>query len=123
MLLKRLAAMLSILPALAFAHTDSLKPMIAVLTIPFQNVTLNPNQTIQANYTFGSEPIIFCYENNLQSVGRVTWPYKGHFYSSTLSITLITNGHYQGEYADASGRITILNNLTTPLIVSCEFAM
>ena len=94
---------------------------VTVYNIPFQNVVLNPNVTIQGRYSFGTFPIIFCYENNLQSIGVFTWPYQGKTYTSTLSTPLVTNSNFQGAFADPSGTVTIRNNQSTALLVSCVF--
>lgn len=106
--------------SLAYSLVLAIAPTYA-LVVPFEGITLNPNRTIQADYAFGPHPIIFCYENNQQSVGIVTWPYKGKIYSSTLSVSLKTNVNYQGQFADTRGTISITNNLKVPLIVNCDF--
>lgn len=98
------------------------KQTTARINVPFANITLNPNDIILGTYTFGQNPVIFCFENNLQSIGAVTWTYQGKRFSSTLSVTLVTNTNFQGFLADASGTITVRNNQPIPLIVSCLFA-
>jgi hypothetical protein len=90
-------------------------------SVPFQNIILNPGQTINSSFAFGANPIIFCYENNQQSIGVVTWPYKGRIYSSTLSVSLVTNGQYQGNFADPSGNISVTNNQNYQLVVNCVY--
>jgi len=98
-----------------------LSKTVLALAVPFGNIQLNPNQTIQATYAFGSDPIIFCYENNLQSVGIVHWPFNAVQQTSTLSVSLKTNANFEGFFADPTGTITITNNQTIPLIVNCVF--
>lgn len=92
-----------------------------VYNIPFQNVILNPNATIQGNYTFGNYPIIFCYENNLRSVGIFKWTYQKQTYTSTLSVPIVTNKNFGEWLADSSGKITIQNNQSFALLISCVY--
>ncbi len=89
--------------------------------VPFENIFLNPNGVITASYAFGPHQIIFCYENNLQEVGVVTWPYQGKMYSSTLELFLKTQSNIQGSFADAKGVLTVTNNTPNLLIVSCLY--
>ena len=91
-------------------------------SVPFDNISLTPGSTIEASYNFGQFPIIFCYENNLQTVGIVIWPFQGSLFTSTLPITFVTNTEFQGDLADPTGTIAIFNNQTTTLLVSCDFA-
>lgn len=107
--------------AYTFIVTCTISPAFAIYNVPFENINLNPNQSLQATYTFGERPIIFCYENNQQTVGIMSWTYKGVAKTSTLSTPLITNGNYEGFYANASGLITITNNQSYALIVSCLY--
>ena len=90
-------------------------------SVPFQNVLLTPNQTLQANFAFGATPIIFCYENSLQTLGIIIWPYQGNPNASQLPITLVTSGQYQGSLSDPSGVITITNNQNFTLVVNCVY--
>lgn len=90
--------------------------------VPFQNLNLGPNCSVQANYSFGANSIIFCYSNSLQSTGTVAWTYKRRPASGTLPINLVTNSNFEGSLADPSGMLTILNNLPTTSIISCQFA-
>ena len=116
--LKYTLLVLAIVSSLTLAHAT---PTALSLSVPFQNIILNPNNIIQASYVFGPNAIIFCYENNLQSIGSVTWPYHGKSFSSTLSVPLTTNANYQGLFADPTGIITIINNQSTTLVVNCVF--
>lgn len=89
--------------------------------VPFANIFLPPNGVITASYAFGPHQIIFCYENNLQSVGVVSWPYQGNMYTSTLSLFLKTQTNIQGSFADSNGVLTVTNNTPNLLIVSCLY--
>src|SRR5438034_361886 len=84
-----------------------------ITAVPFLNIILPPGGNIQASY---------CFENNLQSVGLVQWPYKGTINSAALSLSLVTSGVYQGQFADPSGTISVTNNTTASLVVNCQFA-
>lgn len=117
---KHVIFLIALLSSLTLVHAV---PIATFLSVPFSNVNLNPNDTIQGSYSFGINPLIFCYENNLQSVGIVTWPYKGALSSSALSVSLKTSASYEGQFADSNGTITVTNNQSTPLIVSCQFAL
>ena len=90
-------------------------------TVPFSNILLNPNQSISASYNFGQHKQIICYENSLSTVGLVTWPYQGVWYSTNLTAQLKTQSNISGNYADASGTLTVLNNQGFSLVVSCLF--
>jgi hypothetical protein len=92
-----------------------------ISTVPFANILLNPNDMIQASYTFDGHPIIFCYEDNQETTGSIQWPLEGLVQSSTLPITLITDGQYSGEFADPTGTITITNTASLPVVVSCPY--
>lgn len=96
---------------------------ITYVSTPFQNVILNPNYTIVSNYSFGIEPIIFCFTNSLQTVGNINWTYKGQNYSAPMPLYLKTNGNYEGAFADSNGTLTVTNNTTTPIVVSCMLAL
>lgn len=90
-------------------------------TVPFQNVIMNPNCTVSATYSFGNHAIIFCYTNFVQNAGQIFWPYQGTTQTGSLAIFLKTNPNFEGQFADPNGQITVLNNQTTPLVVSCQF--
>jgi hypothetical protein len=92
------------------------------LTVPFTNFFLNPNGVIQANFSFGPFSTIFCYENNLQTIGIITWPFQGQRFTSTLPIFLKTQASAQGSFSDPNGTLTITNNQTFTLVVSCNLA-
>ena len=96
---------------------------ITNVATPFQNVYLNPNNTIVSNYSFGIEPIIFCFTNSLQTLGNVNWTYKGQNYSAPMPLYLKTNGNYEGAFADSSGTLTVTNNTSSPMVVSCMLAL
>lgn len=101
-------------------HAET-KKTLQILTVPFQNFLLGVNGTIEATFDFGPHPFIFCFENNLQTVGIVTWPFKGVINRSTLPITLVTNGNFDGQFSDPTGTITVTNNTAITLVVSCIF--
>lgn len=102
-------------------YTISLQANTTIFTVPFQNINLGPNASLIANYSFGSNAEIFCFENNLQPVGIVRWPYQGQIFSSTLNLLLTTSTLFTGSLADPNGTITVTNNTTNTLIVSCLF--
>ncbi len=109
--------------AIFFAFSNANFASTTNVSTPFQNVLLNPNNTIVSNYSFGIEPIIFCFTNSLQTVGNVTWTYKGQNYSAAMPLYLKTNGNYQGAYADSNGTLTITNNTGSQIVVSCMLAL
>lgn len=94
-------------------------------SVPFENVIVGVNGTINANYSFGPNAIIFCYSDQSQNVtgtANITWPYKGKTQSGTLPITLVTNTNFQGQLADNSGSIHIQNTLPESSNINCVFA-
>jgi hypothetical protein len=93
-----------------------------VVSFPFENITLHPNETLQSNYAFGNFSLMFCFENTLQDVGVITWPLRGKRLSSHLPVFLKTKEIFDGNFADANGVITIHNNQNINLIVSCLLA-
>lgn len=94
-----------------------------LLTVPFLNLRLDPGATLAASYSFGRYPIIFCYENTASFVGVMTWPYQGRLESTFLPVQLKLNKNFQGNFADPSGTISITNNVSRALIVSCQYAL
>lgn len=87
---------------------------------PFQNINLNPNDTLVSDYSFGPYSLIFCFENTTaQNVGIFTWPFHGVQQSSTLPVYLKTSAIFEGNFADPNGRITLTNNQSFTMIVSC----
>lgn len=94
-------------------------PLIA--TVPFESVILNPGNGVQASYAFNNHPIIFCFDNNFKTIGYIAWPFNGLLRSSTLPISLKTQDVFEGEFADISGMITIVNTTTTQIVVSCQY--
>lgn len=91
------------------------------LTVPFQNIFLNPNQSLASQYIIGAHKLIFCFENNQQTTGIITWPFQGVLYVSSLPIFLKTDPNIEGQFADNQGQITITNNQNRLLIVSCLY--
>ncbi|MBA3660389.1 MAG: hypothetical protein H0W64_01545 [Gammaproteobacteria bacterium] len=89
--------------------------------VPFQNFTLNPKATIQAAYTIGQHGLIFCFLNNTMTGGIITWPYQGARGLSSLPIYLKTQPRFEGSFADNSGIITITNNQSKAMVISCLF--
>ena len=111
-----------------FAHASVTCPpvpsCVPVQTVPFQNLVLPPNCTVHANYSFGQNSIIFCYENSLQNVGGISWTYKGVCTAQqVIPIFLKTQSNIQGSFADANGSLSIQNNLSVPMTLSCQFAL
>lgn len=92
------------------------------LSVPFSNIVLGANKSISASYSFGQYPMIFCFTNNMSSVSTLVWPFRGRMYSGQMPVTLITNGNYQGQFADANGTVTVQNNQSSPMVVSCNYA-
>jgi hypothetical protein len=101
---------------LAYANTQ-----IPVITVPFENFSLLPNAIVKANYSFGDHPMIFCFDNTLQTQGRIQWPYHGQIKSSSLPIFLKDNSNFDGQFADLNGVIKITNTTSATLIVNCQF--
>lgn len=93
-----------------------------IASVPFQNITLAPNQNMLATYSFGGYSVIFCYTNITSNAGSIAWTYQGRAKSTVLPAYLITNIIYSGELADANGTIQITNNQSVNLFVSCQFA-
>lgn len=89
--------------------------------VPFQTIFIAPTQTIFINFFFDQHKIIFCFENNSQTVGLITWPYLGVTQASTLPIFLKQDSNFQGSFADAAGLITITNTTPNTFAVSCLF--
>lgn len=104
-----------------FLITQNLFARTITTSIPFQNIEQAPNTVIFANYNFESHAMIFCYENNQQSIGQVIWTYQGIPQFSTLSILLKVDGQFEGEFADPIGTITVNNNTTSSFITNCVF--
>ena len=99
----------------------------AILTsVPFQNIILNAKETLIANYNFkqplGDFSVLFCYSNDMQNIDTINWPLNGIRFENFMPITLITNGLFEGQFADKIGTIRITNTLTIPSIVNCVFA-
>ena len=93
----------------------------SIQVVPFQNVVVNPNCTLISAYSFGTYQEIFCYVSTAQSSCSMTWPYHGQRFSSALPLVLSIDPQFQGFFADPSGVITVLNNQTTPVFISCLF--
>ncbi|MHB1948085.1 MAG: hypothetical protein ACYCQI_08235 [Gammaproteobacteria bacterium] len=93
----------------------------SIFTVPFQNITLGPHASLIANFSFGTNAEIFCFENNLQPVGNVTWPYRGQLFNAPLNLLLTTSSLFTGSLSDPNGTITVTNTTTTTLQVSCLF--
>lgn len=101
---------------------DSGYVQAASYVVPFNNIVLNPNNTLSAAYSFGNNKIIFCYTPDLATTGIITWPYKGVTKSGSLPMSLTTESNVTGQLADANGNITIHNTQNTTIVVSCDFA-
>ncbi len=104
---------------LVFTATVSARE--GLLFVPFQNIYLNPDEIIVANFAFGAHKIIFCYENNLQTDSVVTWPLLGQRLNAPLPLFLKTEQQIQGSFSDPVGFLTVRNTTKTQLIVNCVF--
>lgn len=114
-ILKIFFLLLLMQPRLGNANTNN-------VSVPFQNIFLNPNAIIRANYSFGPHKNVFCFANSILSVVGMTWPYKGHRFSAQLPIALKINASIQGSFSDSSGVLIIQNSPNHGLaIVSCLF--
>lgn len=120
--LTRLLFLVAILSLTSLTVAQASTCTLPVQTVPFQNITLFSNCTLPARYSFGAFAILFCYTNDLQNNGTITWTYKGNPATASLPIFLKTNGNYQGSFANANDSLAIQNNTRLPLIVSCQFA-
>ena len=96
-------------------------PTYAFVTVPFEDININPNEAIQANYSFGNHAIIFCFDSKFQTVGNIQWPYKGQTKNSSLPISLKTSEKFTGQFADTNGTIKIINTTTSILTINCQF--
>ncbi|VVC74977.1 hypothetical protein AQUSIP_02510 [Aquicella siphonis] len=96
-------------------------PGQAFATVPFENISVNPNGVLQAGYAFGDHAMIFCFESNLQTVANIQWSYKGQNKNSTLPVFLKTREGFDGQFADANGTIKITNTTARTLIMNCQF--
>lgn len=90
-------------------------------TVPFETITLNPNDVIQAGYAFGLHAMVFCFDNNLETIANIQWTYKGIAFNAPLPQSLKTNPQFEGAYADSNGIVTITNTANKALIISCQF--
>jgi len=100
----------------AYPHSST------TVAVPFENIYLNPSQTLQASYSFGAHPVIFCFANNTQNNGTIYWPYQGLIYNQGLPVFLKINGQFEGQFADANGTIQITNTTGKTLQVGCLYA-
>lgn len=96
-------------------------PSCAFITVPFSNISINPNESIQAGYSFGNHAIIFCFDSSLQTVANIQWPYKGQTKNSSLPIPLKTSEEFTGQFADTNGTIKIINTTAHILTINCQF--
>lgn len=98
-------------------------PAVVPFLLP---ITLQPGDTINAFYTFGNRPGIYCYDNTMQinpAVATMTWLYNGSVFSGALSALplVLDNVSFTGNLADFSGVINILNITNVPLVVDCQY--
>lgn len=112
---------LSFLILIPFNTTISAAQSPILLTVPFENIILNPNAVIQASYSFAGHPMIFCFDNTLQTLGNIQWPFQGIIQSSSLPIYLKIDPLYEGELADVTGTIKITNTTSTTIIMNCQY--
>lgn len=89
--------------------------------VPFQNVFLNPNDVVQAGFSFGPHSQLFCFATNTQIVGIIHWPYQGNIQTGNLPIFLKTNPIFSGSFTDPNGGLTIQNTTNQLLQVGCLF--
>ncbi len=94
--------------------------------VPFQNITLQSGDYIFASYVFGSFPVIYCFDNNVQfdpPVATMQWPLGGVMQTNYLSkFPLVINNNFSGLAADPAGLIIIQNFSATQLVVNCQYA-
>ncbi len=90
-------------------------------SIPFQNISLFPNCSIQSNFSFGNFSQMFCFTNSSQTLGVISWPSPTGPASGNLPIELSTNPVFSGSPINTSGTITILNNTPVTITVSCVY--
>lgn len=93
-----------------------------ILSVPFFNVPLAPDQVIHASYVFGRFSLMFCYTNGLPNIGLITWPLNGAQYTKLLPIYLKINPIFDGKFADSSGNLTLQNNQNEQIVLSCALA-
>lgn len=101
--------------------THSTYVQASQLTVPFQNISLAPQASMQASFAFGTNAEIFCFDSSQSIVGNVTWPYNGQLYSSSLPLLLTINSLFTGLFSDPTGILTITNTTTSTLQISCLF--
>src|SRR5260221_195964 len=127
------------IPGLIFLFLFPCHFAMAVIfsSVPFASINLQPGDSIQAGYTFGNFPSIYCFENSFQTdpaVAYLQWTFHGQLISQWTfqgqlispvplsSASIVINTSFQGGLADPSGRIVISNISGHPLVVSCQFA-
>lgn len=118
--MKKFAIAILILCAL----NNVLASRIVTAIVPFQNLNLNPTDTLQANFSFGNFNQIICFDGfQSTGVGVITWPYRGQLFNSTLSIFLTKNSTFEGQLIDPAGVFSIHNTLPRALSLNCLYTI
>lgn len=117
---------------LSLAKNAQAQVNIVSATVPFQNVSLNPQDTLQATFAFGNFHQMMCYESFGQTF-RITWPYQGTL--TTLpnqsapnppsSIFLSTSATFTGLPIDNSGtnNLSFTNTQNITISLNCYFTV
>lgn len=119
--------------ALTFINTVAYgQGNIVYASVPFQNVSLNPQDTLQVtSFVFGNFHEMMCYENFNQTF-QISWPYQGT--TQTLpnpsnpapsSLFLSRDASFAGFPIDPSGYNTLLikNIQNVTITVNCQFTV
>lgn len=96
---------------------------ITQLAVPFQLQPINPKNTLIANYSFGNNQAIVCYDVSLGNVGTVTFPQNSILITRNLTVIMTNNTDIAGGVpADPAGLIYIYNTQKQIIYISCNFA-
>lgn len=94
------------------------------ITVPFQNILLNPGGTLLANYSFGNFSVMFCFANDGLSVLSVGYTFQGVPKSISFPVFFKTKAIFDGTFADPNGLLAITNSPNNGVaIVNCVFAI
>jgi hypothetical protein len=113
---------LLVLPlALAFISVAQAKTA-QVKDLPLNSTRLVEGEKIQADYHFSIHDIIVCGEMTGSKSASVEWTYKGVTYKKMLPAILKSDGRYQGEWADAGGKLLFTNEHGhEDIFVTCKY--